>query len=97
MNAIGSREKQLFNKLNRIGKNEEVLLYQKTANETLRYGIDVAVDMSTRGRTDKTPWNSFTIPKFYNLVTTGDTKPRTASASSSGAGSAGGGGGGGGW
>jgi len=28
MNAIGSREKQLFNKLNRIGKNEEVLLYQ---------------------------------------------------------------------
>ncbi len=70
---------------------------KKTANETLRYGIDVAVDMSTRGRTDKTPWNSFTIPKFYNLVTTGDTKPRTASASSSGAGSAGGGGGGGGW
>ena len=63
---------------------------KKTANETLRYGIDVAVDMSTRGRTDKTPWNSFTIPKFYNLVTTGDTKPRTASASSSGASSAGG-------
>jgi len=56
---------------------------KKTANETLRYGIDVAVDMSTRGRTDKTPWNSFTIPKFYNLVTTGDTKPRTASAASS--------------
>ena len=70
---------------------------KKTANETLRYGIDVAVDMSTRGRTDKTPWNSFTIPKFYNLVTTGSVDPQTASASSSGAGSAGGGGGGGGW
>ena len=70
---------------------------KKTANETLRYGIDVAVDMSTRGKTDKTPWNSFTIPKFYNLVTTGSVDPQTASASSSGAGSAGGGGGGGGW
>ena len=70
---------------------------KKTANETLRYGIDVAVDMGTRGKTDKTPWNSFTIPKFYNLVTTGSVDPQTASASSSGAGSAGGGGGGGGW
>ena len=69
---------------------------KKTANETLRYGIDVAVDMTTRGKTDKTPWNSFTIPKFYNLVTTGSVDPRTASASSSGAGSAGGGGDGGG-
>ena len=70
---------------------------QKTANDVLRYGINVAVDMGTRGRTDKTPWNSFTIPKFYNLVTTGSVDPQTASASSSGAGSAGGGGGGGGW
>ena len=26
--AIDSREKQLFNKLNKIGKNEEALLYQ---------------------------------------------------------------------
>lgn len=65
---------------------------QKTANDVLRYGIDVAVDMGTRGRTDKTPWNSFTIPKFYNLVTTGDTKPQTASAPARETSSAGGGG-----
>jgi len=65
---------------------------KKTANDVLRYGIDVAVDMSTRGRTDKTPWNSFTIPKFYNLVTTGDTKPQTASAPARETSSAGGGG-----
>ena len=66
---------------------------QKTANDVLRYGINVAVDMGTRGRTDKTPWNSFTIPKFYNLVTTGDTKPQTASAPARETSSAGGGGG----
>ena len=65
---------------------------QKTANDVLRYGINVAVDMGTRGRTDKTPWNSFTIPKFYNLVTTGDTKPQTASAPARETSSAGGGG-----
>lgn len=65
---------------------------QNTANDVLRYGIDVAVDMGTRGRTDKTPWNSFTIPKFYNLVTTGDTKPQTASAPARETSSAGGGG-----
>ena len=70
---------------------------KKTANETLRYGIDVAVDTGTRGKTDKTPWNSFTIPKFYNLVTTGSVDPQTASAPSSGANSTRGGGGGGGW
>lgn len=70
---------------------------KKTANETLRYGIDVAVDTGTRGKTDKTPWNSFTIPKFYNLVTTGSVDPQTASAPSSGASSTRGGGGGGGW
>ena len=70
---------------------------KKAANDALRYGIDVAVDMSTRGRTDKTPWNSFTIPKFYNIVTTGDTKPQTTSAPARATSSAGGGGGGGGW
>ena len=70
---------------------------KKVANDALRYGIDVAVDMSTRGRTDKTPWNSFTIPKFYNIVTTGDTKPQTTSAPARATSSAGGGGGGGGW
>jgi hypothetical protein len=66
---------------------------QKTANDAFRY----AIDMYARRKTDKTPWNSFAIPKFYNLVTTGHADPQAASAPARETSSAGGGGGGGGW
>jgi hypothetical protein len=70
---------------------------KKSANDALRHDINVLVDRVTRGKTDRNLLDSLTVVKFYHLITTGDTKPQTASAPSSGAGSAGGGGGGGGW
>ena len=65
---------------------------KKSANDALRHDINVLVDRVTRGKTDRNLLDSLTVVKFYHLITTGDTKPQTASAPARETSSAGGGG-----